>query len=202
MESFLTIVISTILGYFTSVIASKKNKGFLISSIFLVISICLAALVYFGSFYLSYQLKEEKQLEGQWVEEYYENDSIIYGLASFKHNFFSNTIEFSGNGYYRNGDNAGHWMTTKSIYGKNEFNYLFYGESFNKANSGLRKGVGSIWFESNLMKGTGSFFSISSDNVKRRFKLYKLSNTTLIKESIEHPNSFIIKIYTGEYKFE
>jgi hypothetical protein len=202
MEQFIAIILSVILGYLSSRLANRKGMGILSTAVSLAGICIIVTSLYLGSLHVFSLLREEKHLEGRWIEKYEQNGAIVFGLADLTYNALANYLEFRGYGYYEDGTIAGQWKTIKARYDGLQYDYLYEGESQNrnKARVGHRKGVGIISFDVNYGGATGYFFSTTTDSTIRRFNLFRISKAELIDESIRNPSSFVARIYQGKIK--
>jgi hypothetical protein len=204
METIVGIILSTIIGYVSSLAANKRYRSWLYHAGMLLGVLTLAVFIYIGIFYVKSVFKVENDLVGRWVERYDEEGKSIYALAKFEYNTFSSDLEFKGMGYDKSGEMVGRWNTIESRFEAPVYSYLFVGESKNPSgkNQGHRDGVGSITFQENYRKGDGYFYSLRSDNKLRYFTLYKIVDKQAEKEAQENPDSFIQKLYNDENYFK
>jgi|ERR1044072_2967815 hypothetical protein len=199
MENYIASIVAAILGYISSRYANRKSKGVLptvgIVSILIVIA---AGLTFIGHWITKPPPAPPNKLEGQWVEKYKEDENDIYAIAKFRYNSEAKYLEFSGDAYDKSITFVGHWQTKQALLDGNQYDYLFTGESSNTDPTKpriYRKGQGEIWFTDNSMQGQGRFFSMGSDRTPRDFSLYKILDEDAAKESMNHPEEFINKVY-------
>lgn len=223
MEIYIANLISTFVGYFTSIWTNRKDKGVPEKvGIFSLLVVLAITLTYLGQLMvkppqpIGRELETEsrkvsdvvnqvrssqpskKEIEGLWIERYTEGQKTIYAIASIRFNPENNHLEFTGNSYDDKLNLRGYWQTIQSKHEGNQYDYLFKGESVNpdktRRGQGHRKGVGSIWFDNNN-HGTGNFFSVRADKELREFELFKILDEAAAKDSIANPQEVIKRLY-------
>jgi hypothetical protein len=204
MEIYILSIVSAFLGYFSSRFANLKLKGILptIGLLFLL-AFTAAGLTFVGHWIMKPPPLPPNGLEGQWVERYLEGENATYSIATIRHNPEGNYLEYSGKAYDSNLNVVGHWHAIQARLDRNQYDYLFEGESFNpdKARQGTRKGVGGIFFDG-PNHGKGKFLSVRDDHDPRDCELDRILNEDAVRESLNDPQGFIQKLYSDPMYFK
>jgi hypothetical protein len=203
METYIVSVVSVLLGYITSRVANRNVSGILphVAVIFLL-TVAAVVLTLAGQWFVKPPPTPPNRLEGQWLEKYKEGENQIYAIATIRHNPSANHLEFYGNSYDVNLKIVGRWRTLQARLDRDQYDYLFEGESWNpdKARQGLRKGVGGIYFDT-ASHGKGKFLSIKDDHEPRDLELYKILDEDAAQQSIKDPTGLIQKLYADPSYF-
>lgn len=211
MEPYIVSFVSAIVGYFSSIFANqnsntsanRNSKGILQTiGILAVLGLITVGLTYLGQWVMKPPPPPPNKYEGHWVERYTEGEKPVYAIATIRYNSGTNHLEFSGKAFDLNRRHVGNWHTIQASLDRDQYDYLFEGESLNPdpTKRGTRKGVGGIHFYS-PNRGRGIFLAIRDDHVPRDFDLYKILNADAVKESIEDPEGFIQKLHEDQTYF-
>jgi hypothetical protein len=197
MEPYIVSIAAILLGYLSSRIANRKIKGILphIAVIFILAG-AAALLTFAGQSIPKLWPPPPEKVEGQWVEKYWEGGNEFYAVTSIGYNPSTKHLEFTGNAYAKNLEVVGWWKTIQANLDRDQYDYLFEGDSLNldKARRGHRKGVGGIYFDS-ANHGQGTFLSIRDDKEPRDFFLYRIVDEEAARQSRQNPKAFVQKLY-------
>jgi hypothetical protein len=203
MEPYIVNFVSAVVGYYASIFANRNSKGILQTiGILTVLAGLTVGLTYLGQWVMKPPPPPPNQYEGHWIERYAEGEKTLYAIATIRYNSETNHLEFSGKSFDLNRRHVGNWHTIQARLDRDQYDYLFEGESLNPdpTKRGRRKGVGGIYFYS-PNRGRGIFLAIRDDQVPRDFDLYKILNADAAKESMEDPEGFIQKLHEDQTYF-
>jgi hypothetical protein len=202
MEPYIVSIVSAAVGYYSSILANRKPKGFLQTiGILTVLAGTAVVLTFLGQWVMKPPPPPPNKLEGQWIEKYMGGDKATYAIATFRYNSEANHLEFSGNAYDLDMRVVGYWRTIQARLDRDQYDYLFEGESGDQANPGHRRGIGRIFFDS-PNHGTGTFLTDRSARVPRDFEIDKILNEDAARESMKDPKGFIQKLYQDSTYFK
>jgi hypothetical protein len=206
METYIVSIISAFLGYASSRFASRRRQGVLPTVGILCILACLAVLLTLGGHWITAPRPTPPpppdKLEGQWIEQYDEGGQITYAIGTIRYNAEARGLEYFGDAYDMNLTLIGHWKTKQSLLDRDQYDYLFDGDSGNPKKPGHRHGVGGIHFIENGSHGTGYFLSVSDDPQPRKFELRKIVDEDAVKESKSNPEGYLKRFYNDPSRFK
>ena len=205
METYIVSIVSAVLGYFSSRLANRKRKGLLQTVGILFILASMAVVLTLVGHWISTPREtkppEAEKLAGQWIEQYDEGGQIMYAIGTIRYNSEARNLEFFGNAYDSNLSPVGHWRTKQSLLDRDQYDYLFEGDSDNPKKPGHRHGEGGIHFIENGY-GTGYFLSVRDDPQPRKCELRKIVDEDAIRESKDSPQVYVQRFYNDPSRFK
>lgn len=187
----ITLIISVILGYISSVLAGRRKLNKL-KTIGVIIIVCFIAS---GILFLFNNVANTKsnRPNGLWIESYQSikgRDTLtFYGIAKFGTNPLSGEIYFNGSAYDQTGKFVGIWESESTLLEGKNFRYFYKGDS--KTNE--RKGMGEIKFSTdrNYTEGYGCFRASYEYDNARIFEIEKITELKKLDLMMKSPDKFI-----------
>ncbi|MEM7574775.1 MAG: hypothetical protein AAF433_17855 [Bacteroidota bacterium] len=194
----ITILVSTVLAYITSLFANDKGRKVSSALTVLVGASILSGIIIVGCKYVSSWWDEENELVGRWIEQFQtEEGEWHFAIAEIEYNWMTKEITFSGSAY----DGAkpepyGGWISKNANLESGDLLYFFEGYSFNKKDDTERKGVGEITMYRNL-SGTGKYISYTDDQLPRDLIIEKILDEDYLNQIESDEKEFVRALYSG-----